>query len=75
MPVGLSSGSGIEGERGPMRFGVRIWEGILGGDPAGEAARESVPDMVGESGYDVFGLWEKGFVLPAAAGSCSWFGK
>ena len=53
MPIGLSSGSGIEGERGPRRFGVRIWEGILGGDPAGEAAREFVPDMVGESGYDV----------------------
>jgi hypothetical protein len=65
----------MEGERGPNRFGVRMWEGILGGDPAGEAAREFVPDIVGESGYDDFEWWEKGFVRPAAAGSCSWFGK
>ena len=74
MPIGLSSGSGRAGERGP-KFGVRIWDGILGGDPAGEAAREVGPDMVGESGYVVFGLWEKGFFVTVAAGRGSWFGK
>jgi len=46
LPIGLSSGSGIVGERGPRRFGVRMWEG----GSAGEAASEVAADMVGESG-------------------------
>jgi hypothetical protein len=62
--MGLSNGSGIVGERGPRRFGVIMWEDIFGdGISVGDVARDGGPDEVGESGYVVFGLMEKGFFL------------
>jgi hypothetical protein len=76
LPIGLSSGSGIVGEGGPRRFWVRIWEDIFGdGISAGEAAREVELDMVGESGYVVLGLAEKGFFLCVTVVGDSWCGK
>jgi hypothetical protein len=46
LPIGLRSGSGIVGERGPRRFGVRMCVG----SSEGEVAREVAADIVGDSG-------------------------
>jgi hypothetical protein len=67
LPIGFSSGSGRVGEKGPRRVGVKMCVENFG-LPAGEAARDVEPDMVGESGYVVFWLWEKGFLCVAAEG-------
>jgi hypothetical protein len=76
LPIGLSSGSGIVGEGGPRRFEVRKCEGIFGdGISAGEVAREVELDMVGESGYVVLALTEKGFFLCVTVVGDSWCGK
>jgi hypothetical protein len=76
LPIGLSSGSGIVGEGGPRKFEVRICEGIFGdGISAGEVAREVELDMVGESGYVVLGLTEKGDFLCVTVVGDSWCGK